>query len=103
LAAGGGEGLGVQFIEFVKPLLWILNERFEEHSLGHSANTHAVSVETKLPRKPYGLASTVLEELGNIGLGHGEILKSPMLSIYQSYIPCKGKSYPIQDEPEGEV
>ena len=78
-------------IQFRKPARGVGDERLQKDSLRHSADADAISLETELLGQADCLAAAVLEELGDVGLGHG---KTPQIvytiNIYLYGNPLKG-------------
>jgi len=74
--ASGRERFGVELVDFGKPTRCVGDERFEQDSLRDFADADAVSLKTEFFGQADGLAAAVLEEFGDVGLGHNR-------SIYQ--------------------
>src|SRR5690606_17312624 len=85
LAAFGHERLAAQTVQFSKPDGRVGHHRLDEHTAADAPDPHLLALEAKLPRQPHGLATSVLEKLGDGG-GHSN---SPIytISIYP-WRPC---------------
>jgi hypothetical protein len=55
------ERLRLKLVQLLKPRSTVRNQRLQKDSLSNSPNAHTIPLESKLARKPNGLAAAVLE------------------------------------------
>jgi hypothetical protein len=59
---------GLRRSSSIEPLARVSDHGLEQHAPGHSAHSHALSLEAKLAWQPHGLAAAIAKESGNSGI-----------------------------------